>query len=129
MYGRPKLTIFGTKAEHWVIQAVNVNDAYEYADITLVGYVDEDGCITGWLNELAFVPVDANPDAMIDEWAGDIGCGVKYYSQDGVIKLAPRAGIELDESASPAEKLKVIQKLNAEGDKLANEIYENIGVY
>ena len=28
-----------------------------------VGYVDEEGRITGWLNELAFVPVDANPDA------------------------------------------------------------------
>ena len=44
-----------------------------------VGYVDENGQITGWLNELAFVPVDANPDAMLDEWSGDIGCGVKYF--------------------------------------------------
>ena len=43
-----------------------------------VGYVDSEGRITGWLNELAFVPVDAAPDAMIDEWSGDIGCGVKY---------------------------------------------------
>ena len=46
-----------------------------------VGYVNEDGCITGWLNELAFVPVDANPEAMEDEWSGDIGCGVKYFCQ------------------------------------------------
>ena len=38
-----------------------------------VGYVDGQGCITGWLNELAFVPVDANPAAMVDEWSGDIG--------------------------------------------------------
>ena len=57
-----------------------------------VGYVDENGAVTGWLNELAFAPVDANPEAMADEWSGDIGCGVKYFSQDGVIKLAPRAG-------------------------------------
>ena len=63
-----------------------------------VGYVDANGCVTGWLNELAFMPVDANPDAMADEWSGDIGCGVKYFSQDGVIKLALAAGIELDES-------------------------------
>ena len=61
-----------------------------------VGYVDENGNVTGWLNELAFAPVDANPEAMADEWSGDIGCGVKYFSQDGVIKLAPRAGIELN---------------------------------
>ena len=94
-----------------------------------VGYVDGEGRITGWLNELAFVPVDANPDAMIDEWAGDIGCGVKYFSQDGVIKLAPRAGIELDESLSPAEKLKVVQGLMAKDDQRAAKVYESIGVY
>lgn len=94
-----------------------------------VGYIDEEGRITGWLNELAFVPVDANPDAMIDEWAGDIGCGVKYFSQDGVIKLAPRAGIELDESASPAEKLKVVQALMADDDPRAKKVYESIGCY
>ncbi len=94
-----------------------------------VGYVDEEGRITGWLNELAFVPVDANPDAMEDEWSGDIGCGVKYFSQDGVIKLAPAAGIELDESAAPAQKLKAVQALMAEDDPRAAKIYESIGCY
>ena len=94
-----------------------------------VGYVDENGQITGWLNELAFVPVDANPDAMRDEWSGDIGCGVKYFCQDGVNKLAPRAGIGLDESLSPAEKLKVTQKLMEEGDPRAARVYESIGCY
>ena len=94
-----------------------------------VGYVDENGQITGWLNELAFVPVDANPDAMLDEWSGDIGCGVKYFCQDGVNKLAPRAGIELDESLSPAEKLKVTQKLMEAGDDRAAAVYRSIGVY
>ena len=94
-----------------------------------VGYVDAEGRITGWLNELAFVPVDAAPDAMVDEWSGDIGCGVKYFSQDSVIKLAPRAGIELDESLSPAEKLKVVQGLMAQDDERAAKVYESIGVY
>ena len=93
------------------------------------GYIDGNGCITGWLNELAFVPVDVNPDAMKDEWSGDIGCGVKYFSQDAVIKLAPRAGIELDGSLSPAEKLKTVQKLMEEGDERAAGIFESIGVY
>ena len=94
-----------------------------------VGYVDENGQITGWLNELAFVPVDANPNATRDEWSGDIGCGVKYFCQDGVNKLAPRAGIGLDESLSPAEKLKVTQKLMEEGDERAARVYESIGCY
>lgn len=93
------------------------------------GYVDENGCITGWLNELAFVPVDANPGAMQDEWSLDTGCGVKYFSQDGVIKLAPAAGIELDGSLSPAEKLKVVQKLMESGDVRAERIYSSIGCY
>ena len=93
------------------------------------GYVDASGNITGWLNELAFVPVDANPDAMVDEWSGDVGCGVKYFSQDAVIKLAPAAGIELDENASPAEKLKVTQKLMEQDDPRAAQVYESIGCY
>lgn len=93
------------------------------------GYVDKDGNITGWLNELAFVPVDFNKGAMVDEWSGDYGCGVKYFSQDAVIKLAPRAGIELDESLSPAEKLKVVQGLMEQGDIRAEDIYDTIGTY
>ena len=93
------------------------------------GYVDAQGRITGWLNELAFVPVDANPEAMRDEWSGDVGCGVKYFSQDGVIKLAPRAGIELEETLSPAEKLKVVQALAETGDARAEAVYESIGCY
>lgn len=93
------------------------------------GYVDPQGNITGWLNELAFVPVDASREAMVDEWSGDYGCGVKYFSQDGVIKLAPYAGIELDENLSPAEKLKVVQGLMKDGDERAVAIYDTIGAY
>lgn len=94
-----------------------------------VGYINADGNINGWLSELAFVPVDYNEEAMVDEWSGDYGCGVKYFSQDGVIKLAAAAGIDLDETLSPAEKLKVVQGLMANDDPRAKEIYETIGVY
>ena len=93
------------------------------------GYVDKQGNITGWLNELAFAPCDLAADAMEDEWSGDIGCGVKYFSQDSVIKLAPRAGIILDEKLSPAEKLKVVQGEMEKGNENARKIYETIGVY
>ena len=88
------------------------------------GYVDKNGNITGWLNELAFVPVDANPSAMVDEWSGDYGCGVKYFSQDAVIKLAPAAGIELDATQPLAHRLKAVQKLMEDGDPRARKIYE-----
>ncbi len=93
------------------------------------GYVDENGNLKGWLNELAFVPVDANKNAMVDEWSGDYGCGVKYFSQDSVIKLAEYGGFKFEEGLTPAQKLKVIQGLASKDDKLALEIYENIGIY
>ncbi|HPT82503.1 MAG TPA: ROK family protein, partial [Limnochordia bacterium] len=93
------------------------------------GYVDASGSLTGWLNELAFVPVDYNPAAMVDEWSGDYGCGVKYFSQDAVIKLAPAAGIELDGALTPAEKLAHVQKLLAGKDRGAEQIFASIGRY
>jgi predicted NBD/HSP70 family sugar kinase len=94
-----------------------------------VGFVDEKGNITGWLNELAFMPVDFQLNGSEDEWSGDIGCGVKYFSQDAIIKLAPRAGITLDESLTPAGKLKAIQSLMRDGDERALLVYETIGTY
>ncbi len=93
------------------------------------GYVDADGNITGWLNELAFAPVDLQPGALADEWSGDIGCGVKYFSQDSVIKLAPKAGISLDNGLTPAEKLKIVQMEMAQGRESVCDIYRSIGVY
>ncbi|MBE6754148.1 MAG: ROK family protein [Ruminococcaceae bacterium] len=93
------------------------------------GYVDTDGHVTGWQNELAFAPVDYNTESLPDDWSGDYGVGAKYFSQDAVIKLAPAAGIELDENLTPAEKLKVVQGLLAEGHRGAEQIFETIGTY
>lgn len=113
--------------------AMNLNDnavlGVAMGTSEAVGYVDPQGNITGWLNELAFAPVDYNPNAMVDEWSGDYGCGVKYFSQDSVIKLAPAAGIHLKEELSPAEKLKVVQGLMRDGDPRAAAIYDTIGAY
>ncbi len=94
-----------------------------------VGYVDQDQNVLGWINELAFAPVDLCETAMADEWSTDLGVGCKYFSQDAVIKLAPAAGIELDEALSPAEKLKVVQGLMEQDDPKAVAIYETIGAY
>lgn len=94
-----------------------------------VGYINGDGDILGWFNELAFAPVDLNEHAMRDEWSGDIGVGCKYFSQDAVSKLAPAAGITLSESKTPAEKLQEIQKLADQGNPDALAIFDSIGVY
>ncbi|MCR3905401.1 MAG: ROK family protein [Tenericutes bacterium] len=93
------------------------------------GYVDQKGNITGWLNELAFVPVDYHINAQVDEWSLDFGCGVKYFSQDAVIKLARYGNLEIDPSLSPAEKLKHIQYLLGKGNEIAKQIFDTIGIY
>ena len=94
-----------------------------------VGYINADGCINGWLSELAFAPVDFNADAMQDEWSGDFGVGCKYFSQDAVIKLAEAGGFKFEEGLTPAQKLKVIQALMEKDDPLAMQIFEDIGIY
>ncbi|MFB3923431.1 MAG: ROK family protein [Terriglobia bacterium] len=93
------------------------------------GYVTENGEITTWLNELAFVPVDYDPEAPVDEWSGDPGVGAQYFSQQAVFRLAPVAGIKLDESLGLAEKLKSVQEFLQAGDERARQIFETIGIY
>ena len=93
------------------------------------GYVDRKGNVLGWFNELAFAPVDLSESAMEDEWSFDIGVGCKYFSQDAVIKLAPAAGIALDEAMTPAEKLKAVQALMEQDDPRAVKIFRSIGCY
>lgn len=94
-----------------------------------VGYVTPEGNITSWVNELAFAPVDYNPGAPVDEWSGDFGCGVQYFSQQCVGRLIPKAGIAMDAKLPLPEKLVEVQKLMAAGDERALKIYQTIGTY
>jgi predicted NBD/HSP70 family sugar kinase len=93
------------------------------------GFMDPHGRIPGWLNELAFVPVDYSPQAAVDEWSGDQGTGVMYFSQQAVNKLLPAAGISLPEKLGLPERLKEVQNLMERGDGRAVKIYETVGVY
>ena len=93
------------------------------------GFVDSSGHLSNWIGELAFAPVDASPKAAKDVWTLDIGVGVQYFCQDAVIKLAPAAGINLDEYETPAKKLKAVQNLLDEGHKGAAAIFRSIGCY
>ncbi|MCF7854843.1 MAG: ROK family protein [Candidatus Pacebacteria bacterium] len=95
------------------------------------GYVDEKRRIRGWKNELAFAPVDYNPDAAVDEWSGDRGVGANYFSQQAVARLIPEAGLsmpDIPDSDLPARLVRVQEKM-AEGDQRARRIYETIGCY
>ncbi len=93
------------------------------------GFMDRHGRIPGWLNELAFVPVDMNPAAAEDEWSKDRGTGVMYFSQQAVNKLLPSAKISLPEKLGLPERLKEVQALMAKGDARTAKIYETVGIY
>jgi predicted NBD/HSP70 family sugar kinase len=93
------------------------------------GYVNLEGHIMGWLNELAFAPVDYSPKALVEEWSGDQGCGASYFSQQCVFRLAPKAGIEVPANVTDAEKLKFVQNKLEAGDPGAHKIWESMGVY
>jgi predicted NBD/HSP70 family sugar kinase len=93
------------------------------------GFMDKKGRILGWLNELAFAPVDYNPKATADEWSGDAGVGALYFSQQAVNKLLPAAKIKLPAKMDLPERLKEVQSLMAAGDERAALIYKTIGVY
>lgn len=92
------------------------------------GYVDGKGHVTDWLNELCFVPVDINPNALIDEWSIDLGVGVSYFSQDAAIKLAISAGISLS-GDTPSEQFREIRQLFDQGHAGVKEIFYDIGTY
>ena len=95
------------------------------------GYVTPEGNITDWLNELAFCPCDYSTEAEPEEWSGDIGVGARYFSQQCVFRLAPRAGIALPEGegVTDAERLKSVQEKLEAGDPGAVNIWKTMGVY
>lgn len=139
--------VFKRIAEEWKVPLVVMNDG----DVTALagalslnqkgmlgiamgsseaaGFMDKKGRILGWLNELAFAPVDYNPQAPADEWSGDSGVGALYFSQQAVNKLLPAAKIKLPKGMDLPERLIEVQNLMAAGDERAAKIYETIGVY
>lgn len=93
------------------------------------GYADADSRITPWISELAFVPIDFSENAAQDEWSGDIGCAVNYFSQQAVSRLIEPAGLEIDPTLGKPEKLVLVQEAMESGDEKAAAIYRSIGTY
>ena len=91
------------------------------------GYCTPEGGITSWLNELAFAPVDYGRDAPCDEWSGDLGCGVQYFSQQAIGRYAVEAGFSFDADVGLAERLVHVQDRMQAEDPAARSIFETVG--
>jgi predicted NBD/HSP70 family sugar kinase len=91
------------------------------------GYVTGEGNITGWLNELAFVPVDYRENGPADEWSGDEGCAVQYFCQQGTARIAAQAGLDLGSGKLP-KRLVALQGMMKQGNETARKVYESVGI-
>ena len=92
-----------------------------------VGYVDPKRRMTGRICELAFAPVDFNPNSPRDEWSGDYGVGAMAFSQQAVNWLAEKYGFKFPKAMKLPERLKVVQAAMEKGDAKALKVYLEIG--
>ena len=93
------------------------------------GYINQKGALTGRISELAFAPVDLNPNAGVCEWSGDAGVGAMYFSQQAVNYLACRFGMKFPKAMKLPERLKVVQAAMEKREEVALKIYLMIGRY
>ena len=87
----------------------------------------QDAQIMGWLNELAFLPMDYNPDGLRDGWTKNMGTAAPYLTQQAMPSLLARAGISVPEGAILYDQLKLAHKLANNGDKRALGVFRTIG--
>ena len=94
-----------------------------------VGYINQKGALTGRISELAFAPVDLNPNSGMCEWSRDFGVGAMYFSQQAVDFLARRYGMKFPKTMKLPERLKVVQAAMEKHEEIALKIYLMIGRY
>lgn len=99
-----------------------------YGSSLAAGYVNREGNITTWLNELAFAPADYRQNGPVDEWSGDC-CGAQYFSQQAVNRVAVSAGMQFPKEMGLPERLVAVQKKMEAGDPVVAKLYETIGTY
>ena len=94
------------------------------------GFVGADGLLSGWLNELAFVPIDYGEHAIHDrEWSFDYGTGAHYLSVEAVARLALKTDLPHMTRGSPSEiAARVLERLER-GQPQAQRVFETVGTY
>lgn len=108
------------------------------------GYVDPDGNLPGWINEMYATPLDFNPAAPRNPWTPYTGDSPMYLGQRAVSRNAVKGGVDVPEEMRfehsgmrtmnhvvHAECLKLVQAAMKDPTKepRTRKIYETIGVY
>ena len=94
------------------------------------GYITPRGTLTGRITELAFAPVDMNPNAGRCEWSGDAGVGAMYFSQQAVNYLAQKLDFKFHPNVKLPERLKQVQTaLETAKNETALVVFLTIGRY
>ena len=93
------------------------------------GYINQKGALTGRINEIAFAPVDLNPNAPRDEWSGDFGVGAMYFSQQAVDFLASAFGMRFPAAMKLPARLAMVQAALEKHDERALRVYLMMGRY
>lgn len=75
------MTTFGVTAEHWVIQSINTNAHYGWADILLAGYVNEK-VYTDGSDPIAQHRVKINTDTGFDTYLGKKSARSKFSNMN-----------------------------------------------
>ncbi len=92
-------------------------------------YIHHKEQLTGWLHELAFVPINWHDKAMKDPWSLDTGTGASYLCQEGLIYLASQCHISFHKEATSVQKIKKLQELAEHQDENAILIFQTMGLY
>ena len=91
------------------------------------GYVDAEGNLSDMLIECATTKIALNEDAEPNEWTTLKGTAGSYFNQDRVADVAMKAGIEIDKSLYPAQKLLVVQEYMEKDDPRVRGIFDDLG--
>jgi len=94
-----------------------------------VGYLDREGRVAGWINELAFARVDAAPGAAADDWSTNPGVGAAYFSQQALDRLAAAAGLAFEPGLDLPARLAHAQARLKAGDPAALRIFRTLGAW
>ncbi len=91
------------------------------------GFVDNDGYLTGWLNELEHMPIHFSKSDPNDPNSADEGCGLRYFSEEGVLRMAEEAGVKFRQDSNNRQRLRGLQLQAEQNSSKSKLVFQSIG--